>query len=152
MCHRDMLQYHSDQQMVESTVHYTWKLNTVEHLFEANERVAHAIVENGKRFYNVSQAELDGFIQENEREGGTTDRTSVSQAMKHFVRDWSNEGYDERQEAFPCVINALASMSRSEEQPLQVLVPGAGIGRLAHEIAVLGGTFTYISTFSNTMS
>ncbi|KAL5357584.1 N2227-like protein-domain-containing protein [Aspergillus floccosus] len=138
--------------VVESTVHYTRKLNTVEHLFEANERVAHAIVENGMRFYNVSQAELDEFIQENERDGRTTDRTSVSQAMKHFVRDWSDEGYDERQEAFPCVVNALASMSRSEEQPLQVLVPGAGIGRLAHEIAGLGGLEVTMNEWSAYMN
>ncbi|KAL4890559.1 N2227-like protein-domain-containing protein [Aspergillus ambiguus] len=125
--------------MVESTVHYTRKLNTAEHLLERNERLAHAIVENGMRFYNVSRTELDEFIQENEHEGRSTDRTSVSQAMKHFVRDWSDEGHDERQEAFPCVLNALSGMSRSQEDTLRVLVPGAGIGRLAHDIAGLEG-------------
>ncbi|KAF9894466.1 hypothetical protein FE257_007969 [Aspergillus nanangensis] len=125
--------------IVESSVHYTRKLNTVDHLFETNERVAHAIVDNGLRFYNISQTELDEFTQENEREGRATDKTSVSQAMKHFVRDWSAEGLDERQEAFPCVLNALANVSRAAHHPMRVLVPGAGIGRLAHDISGLGG-------------
>ncbi|BDD58800.1 hypothetical protein MAP00_004052 [Monascus purpureus] len=34
------------------------------------------------------------------------DRTSVSQAMKHFVRDWADEGHEERQQAFPCILNS----------------------------------------------
>ncbi|KAF7589568.1 hypothetical protein BBP40_004147 [Aspergillus hancockii] len=124
---------------VESTVRYTRKLNTIEHLFETNEHLAHDIVKHGMQFYNLSKQELDSFIRGNEKQGLNTDRTSVSQAMKHFVRDWSDEGYDERQEAFPCVLSTLANISRNSEQPLKVLLPGAGLGRLAHEVNALGG-------------
>ncbi|KAE8142847.1 N2227-like protein-domain-containing protein [Aspergillus pseudotamarii] len=125
--------------IVESTVKYTRKLNTVEHLFETNEQLAHEIVKHGMHFYNISQAELDQFIKENENKGVNTDKTSVSQAMKHFVRDWADEGYEERQDAFPCVLGTLANMSRTSEQPLRVLLPGAGLGRLAHEVNALDG-------------
>lgn len=59
--------------------------------------------------------------------------------MKHFVRDWVDEGFNERQESFPCVLSALKGVPRTSERPLQVLVPGAGVGRLAHEIDELGG-------------
>lgn len=125
--------------MVESTVKYTRKLNTVDHLFESNERLAHDIVKHGMGFYNIPQRELDEFIKQNEKQGINTDRTSVSQAMKHFVRDWADEGHDERQKAFPCVLGTLANMSRIVEQPLRVLLPGGGLGRLAHEVDSLGG-------------
>ncbi|KAE8154287.1 N2227-like protein-domain-containing protein [Aspergillus avenaceus] len=125
--------------MVESAVKYTRKLNAVDHLLETNERLAHDIVEYGLRFYNVSRAELEAFIKENEKQGVNTDRTSVSQAMKHFVRDWSSDGLDERQEGFPCVLGTLGNMSRTAAQPLRVLVPGAGLGRLVYEIDALGG-------------
>ena len=101
--------------------------------------MAHEIVKHGKQFYNISQTELDQFIKENEKKGVNTDKTSVSQAMKHFVRDWADEGYEERQDAFPCVLGTLANMSRTSEQPLRVLLPGAGLGRLAHEVNALGG-------------
>jgi carnosine N-methyltransferase len=135
--------------MVESTIKYTRKLNTVEHLFETNERLAHDIVKHGMQFYNVSKRELDDFIKENEKQGLSTDRTSVSQAMKHFVRDWADEGYDERQDAFPCVLSSLANMSRTLEQPLKVLLPGAGLGRLAHEVDGLGGEL-HLTSFVHT--
>ncbi|KAB8226298.1 N2227-like protein-domain-containing protein [Aspergillus novoparasiticus] len=125
--------------IVESTVKYTRKLNTVEHLFETNERLAHEIVKHGMQFYNISQTELDQFVKENEKQGINTDKTSVSQVMKHFVRDWADEGHDERQDAFPCVLGTLANMSRTFEHPLRVLLPGAGLGRLAHEVNALGG-------------
>ncbi|KAF7626759.1 hypothetical protein AFLA_014144 [Aspergillus flavus NRRL3357] len=125
--------------IVESTVKYTRKLNTVEHLFETNERLAHEIVKHGMQFYNISQTELDQFVKENEKQGINTDKTSVSQAMKHFVRDWADEGHDERQDAFPCILGSLANMSRTFEHPLRVLLPGAGLGRLAHEVNALGG-------------
>lgn len=65
----------------------------------------------------------------------------MAQAMKHFVRDWADEGYNERQQAFPCVLDSLASMSRTRDRPLRVLVPGSGLGRLAHDIDGLGGEY-----------
>ncbi|KAF5857024.1 hypothetical protein ETB97_006415 [Aspergillus alliaceus] len=134
-----LLKRGADPNRVESTVKYTRKLNTVDHLFESNERLAHDIVKHGMGFYNIPQRELDEFIKQNEKPGINTDRTSVSQAMKHFVRDWADEGHDERQKAFPCVLGTLANMSRTVEQPLRVLLPGGGLGRLAHEVDGLGG-------------
>ncbi|PLB48678.1 N2227-domain-containing protein [Aspergillus steynii IBT 23096] len=138
---RDMYKNVSKKQrsLVESTIHYTRKLNTIEHLLEANEKLAKDIVTQGLQFYNVSQSELDEFIRHQERQSQSTDRTSVAQAMKHFVRDWADEGFDERQESFPCVLKALKSVPKPSDRPLRVLVPGAGVGRLAHEIDELGG-------------
>ncbi|KAK1144144.1 hypothetical protein N8T08_005806 [Aspergillus melleus] len=138
---RDLYKNISKKQrsLVESTVQYTRKLNAVEHLLESNEKLAKEIVAHGLQFYSISRAELDEFIKQQERQGQSTDRTSVAQAMKHFVRDWADEGLDERQESFPCVLDALKRVSRTSERPLQVLVPGAGVGRLAHEIEQLGG-------------
>lgn len=76
-----------------------------------------------------------------EGDGKKADKTSTSQALKHFVRDWSVEGLAERDAAFPCVLKALdeAFPSRSTEEPVRILVPGSGLGRLAHDIAGLGG-------------
>lgn len=134
--------------MVESTIQYTRKLNTVEHLFETNEKLAKAIVHHGMSFYNISQAELDQFIVESEKQGVSPDKTSVSQSLKHFVRDWSSEGVREREQAFPCILRTMVNISTSMssqtatiQSPLRVLLPGAGLGRLAHEIASLGGLF-----------
>ena len=98
-------------------------------------------MEYGLQFYNISQSELDEFIRENEAQHRSADRTSVSQGIKHFVRDWADEGREERQQSFGCILKSLAQTPRTSREPLRVLVPGAGLGRLAHEIDKLGGEY-----------
>ncbi|KAL2869475.1 N2227-like protein-domain-containing protein [Aspergillus lucknowensis] len=138
--------------VVERIVGYTRKLNTVEHLFEENDKIASEIVRYGLDYYNISQAELDEFVAEAEKEKKVADRTSVVQAMKHFVRDWSEEGFIERRDAFPCILGYLARMDRSEERPLRVLVPGAGAGRLGYEIDALGAFEVTLNEWSAYMN
>lgn len=131
-------------QFVESRVRYSKKLNSVEHLVDKNAQVAHAIVKNGLEFYGVDMQELEDFVDETKDEPTNDSKTSVLQAMKHFVRDWSDEGLHERQPTFPCILNVIqnkfpAKLQSETASPVKVLVPGAGLGRLAHEIASLGG-------------
>lgn len=127
--------------MLESTTHYTRKLNIIDHLLDTNDNLASAIVDYGLQFYNISRSELDEFIKENEAQHRSADRTSVSQGIKHFVRDWADEGHEERQETFECILKSLAQMPRTSSRPLRVLFPGAGLGRLAHEVDKLGGEY-----------
>ncbi|KAJ5494675.1 hypothetical protein N7463_010762 [Penicillium fimorum] len=137
---------------LESTIHYTRKLNTIEHLLEANGELARSIVDYGLLFYNISQSELDEFIKESESQQRSVDRTSVSQGMKHFVRDWADEGHEERQQSFGCILKSLAQTPRTNDRPLRVLLPGSGLGRLAHEVDRLGGfdvTMNEWSTYMN---
>jgi hypothetical protein len=92
------------------------------------------------QFYGVSQKELDDHVKEAEKSGRSADRISVNQALKHFVRDWSEEGSKERNDAFPCVLSTLQSLSAQTtyDTPLKVLLPGSGLGRLGHDAAKLG--------------
>lgn len=68
------------------------------------------------------------------------DHAKVREALKHFVRDWSEEGRKERSQTFGFVLDALrkleSDVGRRTKKP--VLVPGAGLGRLAWEISQLG--------------
>ncbi|KAL3459012.1 N2227-like protein-domain-containing protein [Aspergillus heterothallicus] len=141
----------SQKAFVEKTVAYTKKLNTIEHLFEDNDKIAADIVRHALAFYDVSQTELDEFIKGVEKDKKTPDRTSVVQAMKHFVRDWSEEGIIERVDSFPCILMHLGDMERSE-QPLRVLAPGAGAGRLGYEIDALGGFEVTLNEWSAYMN
>jgi len=61
----------------------------------------------------------------------------VKEALKHFIRDWSVEGREERDRLFSPILAVLRADMRARED-LKVLVPGAGLGRLAWEIANLG--------------
>ncbi|KAL6232409.1 hypothetical protein BDW75DRAFT_247193 [Aspergillus navahoensis] len=151
---RDMYKHvpKGQKQLAERVIGYTRKLNTVEHLFEHNDLLAKDIVRVGMEFYGIEQSELDEFIQDMEKEKKSADRTSVVQAMKHFVRDWSDEGRFEREGAIRCILDNLSNIDRKGKRPVSVLVPGAGAGRLGYEIDALGGFEVTINEWSAYMN
>jgi len=66
----------------------------------------------------------------------------VKSTLKQFVRDWSREGKIEREQTYTPIINALLDffndIPEDERGKLNILVPGAGLGRLAYDITKLG--------------
>lgn len=66
----------------------------------------------------------------------------VRSTIKQFVRDWSEEGVREREAAYGPILDALemhfSTIASAQRGQVRVLVPGAGLGRLAFEIAWLG--------------
>ena len=66
------------------------------------------------------------------------DLSRVREAMKHFVRDWSAEGERERERIFRPILDVLQDVAPEDREQARVLVPGAGLGRLAWEISRLG--------------
>lgn len=93
-------------------------------------------------FYGIDQNELDQHTRSMKSAGRGPDKVSVSQALKHFVRDWAGSGANERDEAFPCILRTLQDLfpSPGEEEKVKILLPGAGLGRLGHEVAQIPGT------------
>ncbi|KAF8625858.1 hypothetical protein AX17_006754 [Amanita inopinata Kibby_2008] len=70
------------------------------------------------------------------------DMDKLRSTLKQFVRDWSVEGKQERDLCYRPMKDALlqhfSHVSESERGKLRVLVPGAGLGRLAWDVANLG--------------
>ncbi|TDL27902.1 N2227-domain-containing protein [Rickenella mellea] len=70
------------------------------------------------------------------------DMDKLRSTLKQFVRDWSEEGKGERDSCYKPMIDALldhfSGVSEEQRSNIRVLVPGAGLGRLAYEIAHLG--------------
>ena len=130
-------------QKLESAVNYKDKLNNLEHLIERNGVVCDAIVEHSLSFYGIKEQELQDFAKEQTDVGHSPDRISVVQALKHYVRDWAKQGAHERDAAFPCILNTLEGMypgsnAGNMSAAARVLLPGAGLGALGHEVASLG--------------
>jgi len=60
----------------------------------------------------------------------------VNSTLKQIVRDWAAEGAREREQCYGPLLTALTSLHPAAARPgTKVLVPGAGLGRLAWEIA-----------------
>ncbi|TGZ81783.1 N2227-domain-containing protein [Ascodesmis nigricans] len=68
----------------------------------------------------------------------------VRSTLKQFYRDWSAEGEEERKAAYGPVKDELSRRfgehSYEEKHSISILVPGAGLARLAFDLAVLGYT------------
>lgn len=121
---------------------YGDKIRETERLIGENDKVAMKIVDYALDFYSIEFSELQQFINEAESSGRSADRVSVSQALKHYVRDWAAEGELERAATFPQILSTLENHypQRNATNSPRILVPGAGLGRLAHDIADLRGT------------
>ncbi|KAJ3858737.1 N2227-domain-containing protein [Lentinula novae-zelandiae] len=70
------------------------------------------------------------------------DMDKLRSTLKQFVRDWSAEGQEERETSYGPMKDALlahfSDIPKEERRNFRVLVPGAGLGRLAYDIASLG--------------
>jgi len=68
------------------------------------------------------------------------DMDKVQSTLKQIVRDWSSVGSAERSACYGPIISALKSLypDPGERDKVKVLVPGAGLGRLAFDIATEG--------------
>lgn len=86
----------------------------------------HSHPEPEKHKYRPTEADID----------------KLRSTLKQFVRDWSVEGKVERDACYAPIIQALVShfgdIPEQERGNFRVLVPGAGLGRLAWDVAKLG--------------
>lgn len=126
------------------------RLTDAEQLMKKNALVARAILEHGLQWYEIDEAEFYAFMNATEASGTT--HFHCQDAMKYFIRDWSSEGLIEREPTMPCILSAVEKAfpkdSRFRDSPPKMLVPGAGLGRLGHEIANLRGFDVTINEWS----
>lgn len=70
------------------------------------------------------------------------DMDKVKSTIKQFYRDWSAEGVAERDVCYGPVMKELeeryGALGIEDKANIRVLVPGAGLGRLAFDIAIAG--------------
>ncbi|KAK5058859.1 hypothetical protein LTR84_011123 [Exophiala bonariae] len=150
----------SQRKMIERGLNYTSNFAKARELFSLNRHLVDDIVRHALEYYELSEDELNTFINvvESDKENALRpDRTSVSQALKHVVREWSLDGQHERLATFPCVLGTLQELcagpvDRAAGIPVKVLLPGAGLNRLAHEIASLDSLSSRLEVTTNEFS
>ncbi|BFZ62105.1 hypothetical protein YB2330_003184 [Saitoella coloradoensis] len=70
---------------------------------------------------------------------GEGDMEKVRSVVKQFARDWSVEGRGEREQCYRPIVSVLEELFPDRhERNIRVLVPGAGLARLAWELARAG--------------
>lgn len=109
---------------------YPRKLGRLKEAVETNTVITEAIVKLASQEFSL---EGDSFCETTQ-----ADLSRVRESLKHFVRDWSQEGTREREKIFRPILRVLGRVSVAERARMRVLVPGSGLGRLAWEISQLG--------------
>jgi hypothetical protein len=114
---------------------YARKLNVLAETIKANALITKGISELAREQSSNSSGSCGS--------AGTPDQQHlerIREVLKHFVRDWSDEGAEERAKTFSPILNELKNIPRLERKDMAILVPGAGLARLPWEIASLGVT------------
>ncbi|KAI0324168.1 N2227-domain-containing protein [Cubamyces sp. BRFM 1775] len=125
---------------------YTKKLARLEDAISTNARVAEAIAALAREQF-PDEIQPSSLLQPD----FAGDLGRVRESLKHFVRDWSDEGRNERAKIFEPILEVLRAEQPSKREHMRVLVPGSGLGRLAWEISQLGyhTTANELSAFMN---
>ena len=103
----------------------------------SNADIADAVLSIGLDTYEIDPGSSDW-------QGAATpnDMDKVRSTIRQLYRDWSSEGAEERKASFQPMLEALdtiyADISLPQRCHLSVLVPGAGLGRLAFEVCKAG--------------
>ena len=70
------------------------------------------------------------------------DIEKIHSVMKTLARDWSKEGQEERDQSYQLILDEIEQifnhLNSAQRSDTKILVPGAGGGRLAFDIAAKG--------------
>ncbi|KAL6259804.1 hypothetical protein P5V15_009715 [Pogonomyrmex californicus] len=122
---------------------YKEHLQEVKRCIENNDQIIKLIIKDVAHiFENVcpSTAQVDGALT---LRPVMSDQEKVQATIKQLVRDWSVQGTEERKACYQPIIDEILCQFPSEHctpSDVHILVPGAGLGRLAFEIAKRGYT------------
>ncbi len=116
---------------------YSEHLDAIERCIDANSVAMATLVGDGLFGFGVDAVESS----EREKQHNVDKLLST---IRQFVRDWSAEGAPERAACYDPLLDALRRLKpiSSADNVVRVLVPGAGLARLAFDVARLGFSVT----------
>lgn len=124
---------------------YKKKLDKIKETFTFNQEFFDAIVsfttgiDNGEGVLTVGSEKRDDDHLDLRTTPTDRDYENIRSTLRQLVREWSEEGAGEREACFSPILKYLTdSFSFNTRKCVRVLVPGAGLGRLAWEINRLG--------------
>lgn len=114
-------------------------LNKVDDAIDSNADLADAILKTGLQSFGIP-ANPDENDQSNWHGKATaSDVGKANSTIRQFFRDWSAEGYPEREVCYKPVLEDLREFfGESPPSETRVLVPGAGLGRLVFDLCMAG--------------
>ncbi|KAK6331876.1 hypothetical protein TWF718_002416 [Orbilia javanica] len=121
------------QQDVLRSIGWLQKLEKVDSAIEANATFAEYMLKSGSHSFGVDYHDVEQWKDLATPE----DLDKARSTIKQFVRDWSDEGIVERNMTYGPILDAVERLFGmvTPHCDVRILVPGAGLGRLAFDLA-----------------
>ncbi|XP_062614710.1 carnosine N-methyltransferase-like [Saccostrea cucullata] len=116
-------------------------LKTIQTCITHNYEIIRLIIKDAECMFENKTHEADDKPEENLKQMPPTnfDMDKVKTTLKQIVRDWSSTGEEERKMCYDPVIAEVKDIFADRDpSTVGILVPGAGLGRLAFEFAKSG--------------
>ncbi|KAH7308646.1 N2227-like protein-domain-containing protein [Stachybotrys elegans] len=125
------------KQLLEKTVKYSENFDEIDLLLKSNQGLCERVVNHALDFYGITREEVEEYGRRPANSNINNHKKSVSQSLKHIVRDWAEEGMVERNKTFTCILESLKPLLSNLDTTVtpRILVPGSGLGRLGYDIA-----------------
>ncbi|KAI9055458.1 hypothetical protein LZ554_000412 [Drepanopeziza brunnea f. sp. 'monogermtubi'] len=121
---------------------YLETLNAVDDAIDSNAEFSLAILKSGLQSFGIKHPSVTSAGSKGndwQDKATTSDFEKARSTLRQFFRDWSAEGYLEREACYGPVVKALRKEQRARpSSKLRVLVPGAGLGRLVFDLCCAG--------------
>ena len=121
---------------------YNDRLDKLKHAIWQNYCFLVKIAEPYKNMFKLFKATTGEILMEPLIVEGK-DIVKMRSTLRLFIRDWAINGIDERNQTYKPILSELKTYFKNKtkkefQDGINVLVPGAGLGRLMYEIAKLG--------------
>ncbi|KAF2354295.1 N2227-like [Trinorchestia longiramus] len=120
---------------------YTKQLAEMRVCVAHNAEVVQLIINDVENMFENVQHEEDSKLSVKKRPILRTDLEKVYTTLRQVVRDWSSEGAAERELCYRPILDAIDKAypkDKIDRSCINILVPGAGLGRLSYELASRG--------------
>lgn len=123
------------QQWLCKEAGYVKKLELIELSIKSNQEFLNVVANNALDRYGLKDTSSGSL-----NFGAHSDNSShfrVIEVLGHIARDWTSFGSDEVEPLMDYIIKSLNKCIPNEERSLTaIVIPGSGLGRLAHEVAL----------------
>lgn len=127
----------SYQQSLGNKIQYPDKLNQIEQHFKKNDTVLKNIIDYNLRHHKIDKNEYKVWKSQYAVKSRNSEYFRVVESLCHFARDWSDDN-EHKKEIEPLLNFIKNNLSDFNPNKTKIIVPGSGLGRVAHECAKLG--------------
>ena len=132
----------SESHLKRMSFNYTDRLNKLKMAIYQNYSFLLKVADPYKNMFKLYQGKSGEILME-PLSVEVKDIIKMRSTLRLFIRDWSIDGLEERNSTYKPILEELKKFfekrpKKDFEEGINVLVPGAGLGRLMYEIAKLG--------------